>query len=156
MTDLFRNKPSLFSLKPVNFILKTKPLKHKSLFILLLALGFFACKRSIHPQTQREYDAKLVHTLRTLEHRYVLKKVRVNTWDPKTDAYQDLLVLNEENQPAKTLTIGDSIVFVALDLGQPDGIRAEIKLQNNVNGYIPYWKIEEFEPAARIDPDLKE
>lgn len=120
----------------------------------MLIVGFLSCKRSIFHKTNREYDAKLVKALRTLEHRYADKKVRINTWDQKSDAYLDLDVLNEENQPIQTLTIGDSVKFVSLDLSQPDGIRAEIKIADN-NGYIPYWKIEEFEPAISLDPDLR-
>ncbi|MVN22456.1 hypothetical protein [Mucilaginibacter arboris] len=127
----------------------------KLLFILLIILGFLSCKRSIHQQTPPEYDTNLVHTLRKLEQRYADKKVRINTWDKKADAYQDIPVLDDDQQITGTLTIGDSVKFIAIDLGQPDGIRAAIKLPDNKTGYIQYWKIEEFEPAARIDPDLK-
>ncbi len=123
--------------------------------VVILALGFYACKRSIRQQTNREYDAKLVQVLRKLEHRYADRKVRINTWDQKSDAYQDLSVLDEESRIVKTLTIGDSVKFVGLDLSQPDYIRAKILIQDSKTGYIPYWKIEEFEPAVRADPDLK-
>lgn len=123
--------------------------------IVFFTLGFFACKRSIHHQTNREYDAKLVQVLRKLEHQYADKKVRINTWDQKLDAYQDLSVLDDESKTADTLTIGDSVEFVGLDLSQPDGIRAKILIQDHKTGYIPYFKVEEFEPAMRIDPDLK-
>jgi len=129
--------------------------KYNLCLIVFLLLGFFACKRSIHLQTNREYDDKLVKVLRKLEHRYADKKVRVNTWDPKLDAYQDLSVLDEESRTVETLTIGDSVKFVGLDLSQTDGIRAKILIQDQKTGYIPYWKVEEFEPAMRIDPDLK-
>lgn len=105
--------------------------------------------------TNREYDTKLVQLLRKLEHHYADKKVRINTWDQQLDAYQDLDVLNDDNKKIQTLTIGDSVEFVGLDLSQPDGIRAEIKIQENNTGYIPYWKVEEFEPAIRLDPDLR-
>lgn len=107
-------------------------------------------------QTNREYDAKLVRALQKLEHKYADKKVRINTWDKKTEAYQDIRILDEDQQLSETLTIGDSVQFVAIDLSQSDGIRAEIKFQNNHSGYIPYFKIEEFEPAIKLDPDLKE
>ncbi len=125
------------------------------MLILILIVGFLSCKRSIFHKNNREYDAKLVKALQNLEHRYAGKKVRINTWDQKADAYLDLDVLDEDNQPTQTLTIGDSVQFVSLDLSQPDGIRAKIKAFNS-NGYIPYWKIEEFEPAISLDPDLKE
>ena len=126
------------------------------LFLLMATFGFFACKRSISRQPQDEYDVHFVHTLKKLEQHYVNKKVRINTWDKQADAYQDIEVLNDDKQVAGRLTIGDSVKFIAIDLSQPDGIRAEIKLNNNHTGYIPYFKIEEFEPAAQIDPDLKD
>ncbi len=135
--------------------LKNISFKYNLCLIVFLLLGFFACKRSISQQTNREYDTRLVQVLKKLEHRYTDKKVRVNTWDPKLDAYQDLPVLDEESSTVETLTIGDSVQFVGLDLSQPDGIRAKILTQNQKTGYIPYWKVEEFEPAVRIDPDLK-
>lgn len=135
--------------------LKKLGFKYNLCLIVFLLLGFFACKRSIHLQTNREYDDKLVQVLRKLEHRYTDKKVRINTWDPKLDAYQDLSVLDEESRTVETLTIGDSVKFVGLDLSQTDGIRAEILIQDQKTGYIPYWKVEEFEPALRVDPDLK-
>lgn len=131
-----------------------KHVKYKSVMFAFFIVGFLSCKRSILHHTNREYDAKLVRILRKLEHRYADKKVRINTWDTKSDAYQDLPVLNEDNKEIQTLTIGDSVEFTGLDLNQPDGIRAEIKSQNN-KGYIPYWKVEEFEPAIRFDPDLQ-
>ena len=129
---------------------------YKFLFVFFIALGFLACKRSIHLQTQREYDTRLVSKLRLLEKKYADKKVRINTWDKEADAYHDLQVVDEDEQKTETLTIGDSVKFVAIDVSQADGIRAEIKLQNNSKGFIPYSKIEEFEPAIEIDPDLKD
>lgn len=126
----------------------------KLILILLLMIGFLACKRSIFKDNYRVYDAKLVKVLRKLEHRYTNHKIRINTWDQQADAYQDLPVLDENNKTIQTLTIGDSVQFVGLDFNQADGIRAEIKVLDN-NGYIPYWKVEEFEPAVRFDPDLK-
>ncbi|RYX80957.1 hypothetical protein EON73_05085 [bacterium] len=129
-------------------------LGYKFILGFLLILGFLSCKRSIFNHTSREYDAKLVQTLKKLEHRYADKKIRINTWDQKSDAYLDLPVLNEDNKTIQTVTIGDSIVFTGLDLSQSDGIRAAVKIQNNT-GFIPYWKIEEFEPAMQFDPDLK-
>jgi len=127
----------------------------KIILILLLAHLFFACKRSIHTQEHREYDNKLIHTLTKLEQKYADKKVRINTWDNKAGAYQDIRVLNDDGQSTTTtLTIGDSVKFMAIDVGKPDGIQAKIKLKNNVTGYIPYANIEEFESAAAIDPDL--
>lgn len=137
------------------FKLKKLSFKYNLCLIVFLLLGFFACKRSIPQQTNREYDAKLVQVLRKLEHHYTDKKVRINTWDSKLDAYQDLPVLDEESRTVETLTIGDSVQFVGLDLSQSDGIRAKILIQDQKTGYIPYWKVEEFEPAMRIDPDLK-
>ncbi|RYY08166.1 MAG: hypothetical protein EOP43_00915 [Sphingobacteriaceae bacterium] len=134
----------------------TKQNIHYTLVLtFLLIVGFLSCKRSIFNKNNRQYDAKLVKALRSLEHRYADKKVRINTWDQKSDAYVDLDVLNENNQTIQILTIGDSVKFKSLDFTQPDGIRAEIKIADN-NGYIPYWKIEEFEPAVVLDPDLKE
>ncbi|RYY07707.1 MAG: hypothetical protein EOP43_02440 [Sphingobacteriaceae bacterium] len=126
----------------------------RSVFILLLLTGFLSCKRSIFKNNNRIYDAKLVKVLKKLEHRYHKNKVRINTWDQQADAYQDLPVLDENNKTIQTLTIGDSVQFVGLDFEQPDGIRAAIKVSDS-NGYIPYWKVEEFEPAIRFDPDLK-
>ncbi len=126
------------------------------IFLCLLVVVFFACKRSIHQQTQREYDTRLVAALQKLAQKYADKKVRINTWDKKADAYQDFMIVNDEEQLTETLTIGDSVQFIAIDLSQPDGIRAEIKSQNDKTGYIPYFKIEEFEPAVLIDPDLKD
>lgn len=131
---------------------KRRVLVLSSIFIILL--GFFACKRSIFKRAENNYDEKLVKTLKRLENKYVDKKVRINTWDNKAGAYQDVQVLNEDNEKISTLTIGDSVKFIGIDLSQPDGIRAEIKLENNSRGYIPYWEVEEFEPALRIDPDL--
>lgn len=128
---------------------------YKFIFIMLITLGFLSCKRSNHQQIQREYDGHLIQTLRKLEQKYAGKKVRVNTWDTKTDAYQDIYILDENQQPTEKLTIGDSVKFVGIDLSQADGIRAEIKLLNNKIGYIPYHNIEEFEPATKTDPDLK-
>ncbi|RYE29314.1 MAG: hypothetical protein EOP42_14650 [Sphingobacteriaceae bacterium] len=130
-------------------------LGYKAVLLILLILGFLSCKRSIFKHTGREYDAKLVWTLKKLEKHYANKKIRINTWDQQADAYQDLAVLNEENKLIQILTIGDSVEFSGLDLSQPDGIRAAVKIQNNI-GFIPYWKIEEFEPATKFDPDLKE
>lgn len=137
--------------------LKVKKQSFNYILVLtfLLLIGFLSCKRSILHHTNREYDAKLVKTLRKLEQQYAEKKVRINTWDQKSDAYLDLDVINDDNKPIQALTIGDSVKFVSLDLSQPDGIRAEVKVQNE-NGYIPYWKIEEFEPAVPLDPDLQE
>lgn len=129
--------------------------KCKLILIILLTIGFLSCKRSMFHNTNREYDAKLVKVLRKLEHRYAEKKIRINTWDQKSDAYLDLPVLNEDNKTIQTLTIGDSVEFTGLDLSQPDGIRAVIKVQNNM-GFIPYWKIEELESATKFDPDLHE
>jgi len=127
----------------------------KIILILLLAHLFFACKRSIRSQAHREYDNKLIHTLTKLEQKYADKKVRINTWDNKAGAYLDIRVLNDDGQfTTTTLTIGDSVKFMAIDVGKPDGIQAKIKLKNNVTGYIPYANIEEFESAAAIDPDL--
>lgn len=128
----------------------------KYILVCFLTLGFLSCKRSRQHQTKREYDARLVRILQKLEHKYADKKVRINTWDKKTDAYQDIQILDENQQLSETLTIGDSVLFVAIDLSQSDGIRAEIKLENNHTGFIPYFKIEEFEPAIKSDPDLKE
>ena len=125
-------------------------------FIFLIILGFFACKRSIFKNNNPTYDEKLVDTLKKLEVKYADKKVRINTWDKKANAYQDIQVLDEDDQKIATLTIGDSVKFIAIDSSRPDGIRAEIKLGNNSSGYIPYWEVEEFEPAARIDSDLNE
>lgn len=129
---------------------------YKFIVFIFFTLGFLSCKRSMQHQTNREYDAKLVRTLQKLEHKYANKKVRINTWDKKSDAYQDIQILDNNEKLSETLTIGDSVQFVAIDLSQSDGIRAEIKLQNNHTGFIPYFKIEEFEPAIRFDPDLKE
>ncbi|RYY06640.1 MAG: hypothetical protein EOP43_05710 [Sphingobacteriaceae bacterium] len=129
---------------------------YKFIFFICLTLGFLSCKRSMQHQTNREYDAKLVRALQKLERKYANKKVRINTWDKQTDAYQDIQTLDENDKLAEILTIGDSVQFVTIDLSQSDGIRAEIKLKNNHTGYIPYFKIEEFEPAIKFDPDLKE
>ncbi|MGI4021086.1 MAG: hypothetical protein ACRYFA_06240 [Janthinobacterium lividum] len=107
-------------------------------------------------QTNREYDVSLVRALQKLERKYANKKVRINTWEKQTDAYQDIQILDENEKLSETLTIGDSVQFIAIDLSQSDGIRAEIKLQNAHTGYIPYFKVEEFEPATKLDPDLKE
>ena len=138
--------------------MKLKVIKQKFGYILvmifLITAGFLSCKRSILHHNNRKYDTKLVKVLRKLEYRYADKKVRINTWDQKSDAYQDLDVLDEDNKSIQTLTIGDSVKFIRLDFSQPEGIRAAIKIANN-NGYIPYWKIEEFEPAIILDPDLK-
>ena len=124
------------------------------IIMLMLVAGFLSCKRSIFKNNNRVYDAKLVKVLKKLEHRYRNNKVRINTWDTQADAYQDLAVLDADNQTIQTLTIGDSVQFVGLDFNQPDGIRATIKV-SDTNGYIPYWKIEEFDPATQFDPDLK-
>lgn len=107
-------------------------------------------------QSQPEYDENLVRSLQTLKQKYEDKKVRINTWDKKNKAYLDIQVLNEDHQAVGTLTIGDSVKFVTIDMNRPEGIQAKIKLENNVTGYIPYAKVEEFEPATRIDPDLKD
>lgn len=121
---------------------------------MLTALGFLSCKRSTQQQTERAYNADLINTLRKLEQKYTDKKVRINTWDRKADAYLDIQVLNDDEQIIKKLTIGDSVKFIAIDMRQPGGIRAKIKVSDNSIGYIPYSKIEEFEPATATDPDL--
>jgi hypothetical protein len=153
MYILKQAKSKLLFLKHQILIVRLKKL---SVLFFLIMLCFFACKRSIHQQLQREYDIKLVQTLKKLERQYADKKVRINTWDKKRDAYQDIQVLNDDDQIAQTLTIGDSIQFIAIDLSHTDGIRAEVKLQDNSIGHIPYSKVEEFEPATRFDPDLKD
>ncbi len=122
----------------------------------LLIIGFSSCKRSTQQQTHRDYDERLIQSLQTLEQKYADKKVRINTWDKKADAYLDIQVLNKDQQPTETLTIGDSVKFIGIDLESPAGIQAKIKLKNNDIGYIPYSKVEEFEPATHIDPDLKD
>lgn len=132
----------------------SKVINYKLFIIVFLMIGILGCKRSIFPNNNRTYDAKLVKILKKLEHHYINHKVRINTWDQQADAYQDLSVLDENDTTIQTLTIGDSVQFVGLDFNRPDGIRAEIKTLDK-NGYIPYWKIEEFEPAIRFDPDLK-
>ncbi len=128
----------------------------KFILIILMALGFLSCKRSMQQNAEQQYNINLLTALRKLEQKYQEKKVRVNTWDKKADAYLDIQVLNENREPIKTLTIGDSVKFLAIDAGQENGIQAKIKLENNATGYIPYSNIEEFEPATRIDPDLKD
>lgn len=126
----------------------------KKLFILLFILGFLSCKRSILQQSQWEYDPKLVRTLNKLERKFADRKIRINTWDKQADAYQDIQVLDDDQQTLQTLTIGDSVKFIKVDFSRPDGIRAEIRLNNNSTGFIPYNKIEEFYPAVQVDPDL--
>jgi hypothetical protein len=153
MFDLGKSRLKFLPVKNQVLIIRPKQL---IILFFFITLGFLACKRSMHQQLQREYDAKLVRVLKKLEQKYADKKVRINTWDKKADAYLDILVSNEDEQAAETLTIGDSVQFISIDLSQTDGIRAEIKLQNNSMGYIPYSKVEEFEPATRIDPDLKD
>lgn len=127
------------------------------IWILFLSSLFFACKRSNSQHLHREYDTKLVQTLNKLKQKYANKKVRVNTWKKKENAYQDIIILDEEGLPSKqTLTIGDSVQLLSIDLNQTDGIRAKIKSKTNLTGYIPYQNVEEFEPATTVDPDLRD
>lgn len=105
----------------------------------------------------RDYDPKLIKTLNKLEHKYADKKVRINTWNKKADAYEDIDIMDEEEVFVKqTLTIGDSVQFIAIDRSHANGILAKIKFKNNRTGYIPYFCVEEFEPAVVVDPDLKD
>lgn len=120
----------------------------------VLLIGFFACKRSISSQSKREYEPKLVAELQKLEQKYAGKKVRINTWDKQNDAYTDIQVTDENKQLSRTLTIGDSVELINIDLSKSDGIRAIIKIQDTVTCLIPYSKIEEFEPAIKYDPDI--
>ena len=127
------------------------------MLILFLSCQIFACKRSINQQSNREYDPVLIQTLDKLKQKYAGKKVRVNTWNKKADAYQDIAVLDAEETPTKQiLTIGDSVQFIGIDLNHSDGILAKIRFGNNQTGYILYNYVEEFEPATTIDPDLKD
>ncbi|MEX8549395.1 MAG: hypothetical protein V5804_17470 [Mucilaginibacter sp.] len=137
--------------------MKKKNYPTRFILILFLSCLIFACKRSINQQSHREYDQTLVQTLDKLEQKYANKKVRVNTWNNKAGAYQDIAVLNADELPTKQiLTIGDSVQFIGIDLNHTNGILAKIKYSNNQTGYIPYNYVEEFEPAALIDPDLKD
>ena len=140
-----------------NVFVKKK--KHSVQFILILFLSclIFACKRSTNQHLHRDYDPILVQTLNKLEQKYADKKVRVNTWNNKAGAYQDIAILDAEELPTKRiLTIGDSVQLIGIDLNHTTGILAKIKYSNNQTGYIPYNYVEEFEPAALIDPDLKD
>lgn len=104
----------------------------------------------------RDYDPQLVKVLNKLEHQYTTRKVRINTWNQSADAYQDIEILNNEEVSTKhTLTIGDSVQFISIDLNHNNGILAKIKFKNNNIGFIPYSYVEEFEPAIAVDPDLK-
>ncbi|WP_299287899.1 hypothetical protein [uncultured Mucilaginibacter sp.] len=140
-----------------NVFVKKK--NNPSWFVLVLFLSclIFACKRSINQQSHRDYDPILVRTLNKLEQKYADKKVRVNTWNNKAGAYQDIAILDAEELPTKRiLTIGDSVQLIGIDLNHTTGILAKIKYSNNQTGYIPYNYVEEFEPAALVDPDLKD
>ena len=140
-----------------NIFGKKKKYKVHLILILFLSCLIFACKRSIDKQSHREYDPILVQTLNKLEQKYADKKVRVNTWNNKAGAYQDIAILDAEELPTKqNLTIGDSVQLIGIDLNHTTGILAKIKNSNNQTGYIPYNYVEEFEPAALIDPDLKD
>ena len=140
-----------------NLLGKKKKYKVQFILILFLSCLIFACRRSINQQSHREYDPSLVQTLDKLEQKYADKKVRVNTWNNKAGAYQDIAVLNAEELPTKQiLTIGDSVQLIGIDLNHTTCILAKIKYSKNQTGYIPYNYVEEFEPAALIDPDLKD
>lgn len=126
------------------------------MLILFLSCFFFACKRS-NTKLKRDFDPKLIKTLNKLAHQYADKKVRINTWNKNMDAYQDIEILNDNELPTKqTLTIGDSVQFISIDLNHTDVILAKIKYKNKNVGYVPYSYVEEFEPATAIDPDLRD